>query len=194
VPKLLYLIDCDPGVPAGVDGGTPVNRRATGRVDRPMVIWAAGLFCIATGLPPTRRNVQRVIRKNAENGKGFGTAEVDAVLRTANWDDSEYRPGTGMGALLLAPPTVKWHRVERSEIRALPGVYAIFGPRRKLLYIGSSVNLQGRLTPKHRILAVFGSACEIRVRYSPAGLHLSREFLLIRRLRPTMNRTHVNAR
>jgi hypothetical protein len=157
-------------------------------VNRRLLIWAAGSMCIALGERPTRRNIQRRIAL-VNDGKTFQTKEVAEFLKTAEWGE------TPPAAFLLpVPPSKKWHRVERSEIRACPGVYAIFGPRKKLLYIGSSLNLQDRLTPSHRVLAIFGSACEIRVRYSPAGLHLSREFLLIRRLRPTMNRTHVNAR
>jgi predicted GIY-YIG superfamily endonuclease len=211
VPKLLYLIDCDPGVPAGVDGGPPVNRQP---VNRREVIWWAGKLLFEGGLKPSLKTVQRTIRSTTDNGKAFRASEIQDVLRTADWNNvSSYTAAHGESFVLplrevasirtvtRRAETVadesyikKWHRVQRSEIKSFAGVYAVFNATRKLLYIGSSLNLQNRLKPNHHILAISDSECEIRVRYCAAGLHLLREFLLIRRLRPTMNRTNVNAR
>lgn len=80
-----------------------------------------------------------------------------------------------------------WHRP--IKLKARPGVYALYDSEGRLLYIGSSVALSGRLSG-HTVRGQNPGAI-VKIRYTPlkTGEHLAAEFRLIRRLKPPLNRT-----
>lgn len=91
----------------------------------------------------------------------------------------------------------RWHEITGSPAPPVPGVYALFSGHR-LLYIGSAVNLRDRCTDHgigrswKRPPGRFTATPALRVKVSPepiAGRWLMREYRLIRRLRPPLNRT-----
>jgi len=77
----------------------------------------------------------------------------------------------------------KWH----TKPFPFPGVYAIYGLKNELLYIGSAMNLFKRISHAYHDAPERGY--KLKVRYTRLiGEWAFREIRLIRRLKPTLNK------